>query len=132
MSDATRNYTADTVPADGTAESSESVGTALRKAREKRGVSLPQASRDLCLKEDVLRALESRQYGALPKVPYCYGFIRTYARYLALEPEEMVRRFKGEIGGMPQPSKLPPPHPARARVPTTVPAIAAFHLLFMV
>jgi cytoskeleton protein RodZ len=115
MSDATRNYTAaDTVPADGTADSSESVGTALRKARENRGVSLPQVSRDLCLKEDVLRALESRQYSALPKVPYCFGFIRTYARYLALEPEEMVRRFKGEIGDMPQPSKLKPPQPLRA------------------
>jgi cytoskeletal protein RodZ len=114
MSDATRNYTAaDTVPADGTAESSESVGTALRKAREKRGVSLPQASRDLCLKEDVLRALESRQYSALPKVPYCFGFVRTYARYLALEPEEMVRRFKGEIGDTPQQSKLKPPQPIR-------------------
>lgn len=129
MSDSTRNYTAaDTVPADGTADSSESVGTALRKAREKRGVSLPQASRDLCLKEDVLRALESRQYGALPKVPYCFGFIRTYARYLALEPEEMVRRFKGEIGDMPQPSKLKPPQPIRAsRLPGR--AAATFSVL---
>src|SRR6476659_4540813 len=29
-------------------------------------------------------------------------------------------------------AELPPPHPARAGAPTTVPAIAAFHLLFMV
>ena len=114
MSDATRNFSAAESPAEGTADLAESVGTALRKAREKRGLSLPQASRDLCLKEDVLRALESRQYSALPKVPYCFGFVRTYARHLGLEPEEMVRRFKGEIGDVPQPTKLTPPQPLRS------------------
>ena len=120
MSDATRSYTASEMssPADAAADAAESVGTALRKAREKRGVSLPQASRDLCLKEDVLRALESRQYSALPKVPYCFGFVRTYSRFLGLEPEEMVRRFKGEIGDVPQPAKLKPPQPIRSgRIP---------------
>lgn len=116
MSDATRNFTAFDMSsgAEGGADSLESVGGALRKAREKRGLSLPQASRDLCLKEDVLRALESRQYSALPKVPYCFGFVRTYARYLNLDPEEMVRRFKGEIGDAPPPGKLKPPQPIRA------------------
>jgi cytoskeleton protein RodZ len=116
MSDATRSYTAAEMssPAEAAADAAESVGTALRKAREKRGVSLPQVSRDLCLKEDVLRALESRQYSALPKVPYCFGFVRTYARHLGLEPEEMVRRFKGEIGDVPQPAKLQPPQPIRS------------------
>ena len=115
MSDAVRSFTAAETapPADG-GDTAESVGTTLRKAREKRGVSLPQVSRDLCLKEDVLRALESRQYSALPKVPYCFGFVRTYARHLGLEPEEMVRRFKAEIGEAPQPSKLKPPEPIRA------------------
>lgn len=111
MSDATRNFTAADTATESTAHIAESVGAALRKARERRGLSLPQVSRDLCLKEDVLRALESRQYGALPKVPYCFGFVRTYARHLGLEPEEMVRRFKGEIGDVPQPTKLAPPQP---------------------
>ena len=113
MSDATRTFATE-ISAEGTADIAESVGTALRKAREKRGLSLPQVSRDLCLKEDVLRALESRQYGALPKVPYCFGFVRTYARHLGLEPEEMVRRFKGEIGDVPQAATLAPPQPLRA------------------
>ena len=113
MNDA-RNFTATESPAAEGAELSESVGATLRKTREKRGMSLPQVSRDLCLKEDVLRALESRQYGALPKVPYCFGFVRSYARHLGLEPEEMVRRFKGEIGDAPAPTKLAPPQPIRS------------------
>ena len=114
MSDATRTFSAAEISAEGAADLAESVGAALRRAREKRGLSLPQVSRDLCLKEDVLRALESRQYGALPKVPYCFGFVRTYARHLGLEPEEMVRRFKGEIGDVSQTAKLAPPQPLRA------------------
>jgi cytoskeleton protein RodZ len=117
MSDA-RNFTAaiSVSPSEGTADMS--VGATLRNAREKRGVSLAQVSRDLCLKEDVLRALESRQYGVLPKVPYCFGFVRTYAHHLGLEPEEMVRRFKGEIGDVPPPSRLSPPQPLRSgRIP---------------
>jgi cytoskeleton protein RodZ len=128
MSDA-RNFTATEPPADRMADIAESVGTTLRKAREKRGVSLPQASRDLCLKEDVLRAIESRQYGALPKVPYCFGFVRTYARHLGLEPEEMVRRFKSEIGDAPPPAKLNPPHPIRAR---TFPGRAALTVSLLI
>ncbi len=124
-----RNYTAEPAfSADGAGDIAESVGATLRKTREKRGVSLPQASRDLCLKEDVLRALESRQYSALPKVPYCFGFVRTYARFLGLEPEEMVRRFKGEIGEVPQPTKLKPPQPLRSgRLPGR--AAATFSVL---
>src|SRR5690349_12010439 len=114
MTDATRNYSAAEPAAEGTADLAESVGTALRKAREKRGLTLPQISRDLCLKEDVLRALESRQYSALPKVPYCFGFVRTYSRHLGLEPEEMVRRFKGEIGNVPQTARFTSLEPLRS------------------
>jgi cytoskeleton protein RodZ len=120
MSDAGRNYIAavNSFPADSGAETTESVGSALRRAREKRGLTLAHVSRDLCLKEDVLRAIESRQYSALPKVPYCFGFVRTYAHYLGLEPEELVHRFKGEIGDVPQPTKLAPPQPLRGgRIP---------------
>ncbi len=128
MSDATRNFSAAEPPAEGTADLAESVGTALRKARERRGLTLPQVSRDLCLKEDVLRALESRQYGALPKVPYCFGFVRTYARHLGLEPQEMVRRFKAEIGDVPQNTKITSLEPLRSgRFPGR--AVVTFSLL---
>jgi len=113
MSDASRSYTADYLASTEGPGAAESVGGALRRAREKRGQSLAEISRELCLKEDTLRALESRQYSALPKVPYCFGFVRTYARALGLEPEEMVRRFKIEIGDTPQSSKLLPPQPLR-------------------
>lgn len=130
MSDVGRNYIAamNSSAVDGGADAAESVGAALRRAREKRGLTLAHASRDLCLKEDVLRALESRQYSALPKVPYCFGFVRTYARYLGLEGEEMVQRFKGEIGDVPQETKLVPPQPLRGgRIPGR--AVVTFSIL---
>lgn len=129
MSDASRHYISGHLATDDTA-AAESVGSALRRAREKRGQTLAQISRELCLKEDTLRALESRQYSALPKVPYCFGFVRTYARALGLEAEEMVRRFKAEIGDAPPRAKLAPPRPLRGgrhpgRVALTVSVLIA-------
>lgn len=119
MADATRGFSMVDSPATETVgDGSETVGAALRRIREKRGLSLAQVGSALCLKENVLRALESRQYSALPEVPYCYGFVRTYARYLGLDSEEMVRKFKDEIGDLPQAARLHPPQPLRgARVP---------------
>lgn len=114
MSDSTRSFSVEGQIVTEGAAASESVGGALRRAREKRGTSLGEISRELCLKEDTLRALESRQYSALPKVPYCYGFVRTYARALGLDGEEMVRRFKAEIGDKPATGKLNVPQPLRA------------------
>ncbi len=119
MADAARGFSMiDSPAADSAGDGSETVGAALRRAREKRGLSLAQVGAALCLKENVLRALESRQYSALPKVPYCFGFVRTYARYLDLDSEEMVRRFKNEIGDLPPAARLHPPAPLRGgRVP---------------
>lgn len=114
MSDSSRSFSVENLSSAEGAAASESVGGALRRAREKRGMSLAEISRELCLKEDTLRALESRQYSALPKVPYCFGFVRTYARALGLDGEEMVRRFKVEIGDKPQNAKLHVPQPLRA------------------
>ncbi len=121
MSDASRNYSAamSWSSTDGAIEAADSVGAALRRARESRGLALAQISRELCLKEDVLRALESRQYGELPKVPYWFGFVRSSARHLGLDGEEMVQRFKGEIGNLPPPARLAPPRPLRTgRLPS--------------
>ena len=115
MSDSSRSFSVENhaLPAEDNA-AAESVGGALRRARERRAVSLNEISRELCLKEDTLRALESRQYSALPKVPYCFGFVRTYARALGLDAEEMVRRFKTEIGDKPKATRLSVPQPLRA------------------
>ena len=60
------------------------VGSALRKARERRGITLDAASRDTKLHIDQLRALETEDFEALMGDVYVRGSLRTYSQYLGL------------------------------------------------
>ena len=66
------------------------VGSALRKARERRGITLDAASRDTKLHIDQLRALESEDFEALLGDVYVRGSLRTYSQYLGLSPDKVI------------------------------------------
>ncbi len=76
-----------------------SVGAALRAARERSGYDLAQVASRLRIRQPYLKALEAGDHRDLPGGTYAIGFLRTYAEFLGLEPEEMVRRFKMEAAG---------------------------------
>jgi hypothetical protein len=85
------------------------VGSALRKAREKRHVSLDEASRDTRLALDHLRALEEEDFEALPGDPWIRGSLRTYARYLGLSADKVAAAYTRHVeepGPPPPPGKL--------------------------
>src|SRR5258708_27634463 len=63
------------------------------------GVTLPQAAEDTRIREKFLQALESGDYQSLPGTVYTKGFLRNYAHYLNVDPEEMVALYTGERGG---------------------------------
>ena len=44
-----------------------------------------------------LEALEAGRYTDLPEAVYVHGFVRSYAGYLKLDPDEMVRRVRLEL-----------------------------------
>ena len=70
----------------------EDLGTALRKARRRRKISLAQASRDTRIGLRYLTALE--RGAALDEFPapmYARAFLREYARYLRLEAEPLLQ-----------------------------------------
>src|SRR5579883_1441723 len=77
----------------------ETVGQDLRAARLKRGDELAQVSRALKIRKDHLEALEEDRLEDLPGKTYAIGFVRSYARYLGLDPDRYVERFKHEISG---------------------------------
>jgi cytoskeletal protein RodZ len=64
-----------------------SLGETLRQARLDRGASVADAERETHIRRKYLEALESEDYAALPALVYVRGFIRSYARYLGLDPE---------------------------------------------
>jgi TonB family protein len=70
----------------------------LRAAREALGLSLPDVSSRTNIKPQILDAIERMDRQALPAQPYTMGFVRAYARELALPEDALMSRFRQEIG----------------------------------
>lgn len=73
-----------------------SLGEILRLARERKGVDLYRAERDTKIRAKHLEALENDEYGQLPGQVYTKGFLRNYAVYLGLDPEETLAHWRDE------------------------------------
>ena len=70
----------------------------LVAARERRGVDLFRAERDTKIRARYLAALERGDYRELPGAVYTKGFLRNYAVYLGLDPEDVLRQWRRERG----------------------------------
>ncbi len=82
----------------------------LAAARERKGVDLVRAERDTKIRVRYLSALESGDYRDLPGAVYTKGFLRNYAIYLGLDPEDVLRQWRRERGEgtAPEPAIVPP------------------------
>jgi cytoskeletal protein RodZ len=78
----------------------------LYAARERKGVDLYRAERDTKIRARYLAALERGEYGELPGDVYTKGFLRNYALYLGLDPEEVVGQWRRERGQAPTPKTI--------------------------
>ncbi|HEX2941686.1 MAG TPA: helix-turn-helix domain-containing protein, partial [Rhodopila sp.] len=90
-------------------------GADLREARERLGWSLEDVAFGLRIRYVYLEALEAGRLSALPSPAYAFAFIRTYARTLGLDPDEIARRFKAEAGEAAKPADLTFPVPIPER-----------------
>ena len=72
----------------------ESVGQKLREARERHNFSIEQVARDTHISKQYLEALEEEKFATIPGETYVIGFLRNYAEYLSLNPEEIVTLYK--------------------------------------
>ncbi len=83
----------------------------LRAEREKRGWTLAEAAGRLRISPAQLQALEEDRYADLPGPTFVRGYLRNYARLLALDPEAVLQayaRMSGEGGRQPTQHVLPP------------------------
>lgn len=55
-----------------------------------------------------LEALERGDYGVLPGVVYAIGFLRSYARFLGLDADALVDRYR-KISGIAEQPEVPVP-----------------------
>jgi len=91
-------------------DGSPSLPDRLTMAREKKGVDLVRAERDTKIRVRYLSALEQGDYRDLPGAVYTKGFLRNYAIYLGLDPEDVLRQWRRERGDQvgPEPAIVPP------------------------
>jgi cytoskeletal protein RodZ len=82
----------------------------LAAARERKGVDLVRAERDTKIRVRYLSALERGEYRDLPGAVYTKGFLRNYAIYLGLDPDDVLRQWRRERGEQtaPEPAIVPP------------------------
>lgn len=69
------------------------VGSLLRQAREQLRLPIDQASRLLHIRVRYLEAMEEGRLDELPGLPYVRGYVQTYAGFLGLDKDEIMRRF---------------------------------------
>ncbi len=97
-----------------------SVGAELRQARLSAGFELQEVSNSLRIRRAHLEALEEERYGDLPGAPYAVGFVRSYAKFLGLDGDAVVARFKDEADNVDRRPKLDFPAPTdEGRMPKT-------------
>jgi len=90
------------------------VGETLQLARERKGVDLYRAERDTKIRLRYLSALEDGDYDELPAPVYTKGFLRNYAIYLGLEPDDILDRWRDEMEQQRTATRvavIPPPMP---------------------
>ncbi|HWH33453.1 MAG TPA: helix-turn-helix domain-containing protein [Egibacteraceae bacterium] len=72
------------------------IGEALRAARRQQGRSLADAAAATRVRESYLAALEEEEFAALGGDVYVKGFLRSYARFLGLNPEPLLESYRRE------------------------------------
>jgi cytoskeleton protein RodZ len=108
----------------------ESPGKFLKKEREKRNVSLEEISKFTKIKEHHLKAIEEDKYELLPPTLYVKGYLNGYAKYLALDPKDIVLQYQNYL------KSLEPTEPValQQQVPSTKKSLRSwflFSLLFV-
>ena len=73
------------------------LGEDLRAAREARNLTLSDISERIHIRTVYLQNLEDEDWKAVGEPVYVRGFLRTYARFLGIDPEASVARFNASL-----------------------------------
>lgn len=71
----------------------DSIGKYLRRAREERAMSLEEVSRATRIPVPSLERIENDHFDDLPGEVFVKGFLRAYARAVAVPVEEVLARY---------------------------------------
>lgn len=109
-----------TIEAD--AERAKATAEMVRRFRDTRvanGITLTDVERDTRINRAYLEAIEDGRFSDIPAPVYARGFVRSYARYLGLDPDEAV----AAMPALPPPLGLEPMPGLRRTVAPVLPAM---------
>lgn len=110
-----------------------SIGEMLKDARETQRLSLQQAAQGTRIKRDYLQALENDDFAAIPGTTYTKGFLRNYGRFLNLDVEMLLSRYRETAGHQEQVvSTAPAIRPIRHPRPLTATMLILAFMLVLI
>lgn len=83
------------------------VGAQLAAARLAAGLSLETVRAGTKVKIVHLEAIEAGDSARLPATPFAAGFVKAYAQFLGLDPEEFARAYRAEHAPAPEATEAP-------------------------
>jgi len=98
------------------------LGDELRGERATLGKTLLDVQRDLRIKAAYIAAIEDARPEVFPNPSFIAGYVRSYARYLGMDPDEVFQRFCRESGftGKAGAGVTAAPKPGAAKKPAAV------------
>ena len=72
----------------------KTVGEILHKAREEKGISLEEISKETKINIKYLKAIEANDFDNLPPATFTKGFMQNYAKTVGLDPENVLAIFR--------------------------------------
>lgn len=106
------------------------IGERLKEARLKKGLSLKDVQNELRIRTTFLEALENDRYDLIPGEAYRRAFLRTYASFLGLDVNEIMKEYN-ELYGKPSYTETTSSDSSRSSVLRTIVAtIFAILILF--
>jgi cytoskeletal protein RodZ len=83
------------------------IGSALRAAREFRGLNLQDVADATRIRQSYIEALEDLRLDELPSRPFTIGYVKSYAKLLGLDGDAAVARFKLDVPDDSEPLRAP-------------------------
>src|SRR5262249_55714029 len=75
-----------------------SIGDTLAQARSQAGLTITQVSQRTCIRETIIRGIERDDFSACGGDFYARGHIRSIARAVGIDPEELVHEYDATHG----------------------------------
>jgi cytoskeleton protein RodZ len=76
------------------------VGAQLRQARIARGQQIEDVAENLRIRPSYLHGLEQGDLSVMPGRTYALGFLRSYARYLGFDGDDLISQIRSSVGGL--------------------------------